>query len=58
MFGEADSGSAIVCDLITSILLVGDVRDFAYHSWWLYWETEDENGELKYDVTTQPAWPT
>ena len=49
VLGNPDNLVSTVCDFATALLLVGDVRDFVYHSWWLYWDTKDENGEYRYD---------
>ena len=38
-----------VCDIITSMLLVGDVRDFALHSWFLWFDSEDNQGRPKFN---------
>lgn len=47
--GSVDSLAKGTCDFITSLLLVGDVRDFAFHSFWLYADSEDEDGNPRFD---------
>ncbi len=42
-----DVGSA-VCDIITSFFLIGDLRDFAIHSKYFYWDNDME----KFDYAT------
>ena len=49
VLGNPDNLVSTVCDFATALLLVGDVRDFVYHSWWLYWGTKDDNGDYRYD---------
>jgi hypothetical protein len=34
--GSADSGVGMLCDFVASLLLVGDVRDFAIHGYYLF----------------------
>ncbi|TBV01905.1 hypothetical protein DNK34_20010 [Pseudomonas dryadis] len=34
--GSTDSGAGMLCDFVASLLLVGDVRDFAIHGFYLF----------------------
>ncbi|PAV24624.1 hypothetical protein CF392_15260, partial [Tamilnaduibacter salinus] len=47
--GSADSLAKGTCDFITSLLLVGDLRDFAKHGYFLYADSEDDAGNPKFD---------
>jgi hypothetical protein len=51
--GDSTSGAAITCDLVTSVFLIGDIRDFAIHSYHLYGDAEDCVGkECKFNLPT------
>ncbi|MCJ8274947.1 MAG: hypothetical protein MJK04_36800, partial [Psychrosphaera sp.] len=39
--GDSSSGAAITCDLVTSVFLIGDIRDFLIHSYYL-WDDDKE----------------
>ena len=50
--GNVTGIASAACDIVTSLLLIGDVRDFAFHSWYLWFDTEDDQGRLKFDQAT------
>lgn len=38
--GDVENIGSAVCDIITSFFLVGDIRDFALHSKYMYWDND------------------
>lgn len=52
VMGDVDDLASGTCDFITSLLLVGDVRDLILHNFWLWTNAVDENGKQKFDQAT------
>ncbi|SIP86939.1 hypothetical protein SAMN05878282_1014 [Aquipseudomonas alcaligenes] len=46
--GDVENVGSAVCDIITSFFLIGDLRDFALHSKYMYWD----NDMQKFDYPT------
>ena len=42
VLGDATSGAAMVCDLATSLLLIGDIRDFVLHGTYYFIDGEED----------------
>ncbi|SDM09544.1 hypothetical protein SAMN05216186_1522, partial [Pseudomonas indica] len=38
--GDVENIGSAVCDIITSFFLIGDIRDFALHSKYMYWDND------------------
>lgn len=50
--GSTDSGMAMLCDFVASLLLVGDIRDFVIHGYYLFTGQLDKFDQATYVFAT------
>ncbi|MGD9170090.1 MAG: hypothetical protein PVI97_08525 [Candidatus Thiodiazotropha sp.] len=52
VMGNADTGAGAVCDLVSSLFVIGDIRDFVLHSYYLYDDESLDEDQRRFDKPT------